>query len=69
MSKEVEPVDMDLVESIFAQAAAHAIGERRGPISFEGILEQSVAAAQVMNKAYRTRQNDGQDAWLKSLRG
>lgn len=69
MSKEEEPVDMTLVETIFAQAAAHAIGERRGQVSFEGILEQSVAAAQIMNKAVRAREKEGQDAWLKSMRG
>lgn len=69
MSNEVEPVDIDLVQAIYAQAVAHAIGERKGSISFEVMLAQSVAAAQVMNKALRMRQNDGQDVWLRSLAG
>lgn len=67
MSKASEHVEMALVQAIFTQAAARAIGERKGQISFEGILEQSVAAAQVMSRAHRSRQNDGQDEWLKSM--
>jgi hypothetical protein len=67
MSEEAASVDMKLVEAIYTQAVARAIGDMKEGVSFDAILERSIEAAKLMNKAYRARQNQGMENWLRTL--